>query len=104
MAEVTSYINKSGSGNLAVTVECIIGNTYVITNSAAVVTGLSNNSTTITCSAFAGKVIDFFIGSTLLPGINPGGGGAWASKTQASNVISLNFPLQTGDIIKINAF
>lgn len=84
-----------------VVVECIIGNTAVVTGTVYTVSGLTNGSDTVTSDAFIDKRVRVVRGALTLPGQDPGDGSYYYTKIPSANNIILNSPLVTGEFIRI---
>lgn len=84
-----------------VVIEDVIGEDYVITGSAEIVTGLIAGSNTITCNAFTGVRVIVIRGNTPIPGIDPGDGSNYFTKALGSDFITLNNILVDGEFIRI---
>ncbi len=84
-----------------VVIEDVIGEDYVITGTTEIVTGLSDGSNTITCAAFIGVRVIVIRGNVPIPGIDPGDGSKYFTKSLLSDYITLNTPLVEGEFIRI---
>lgn len=84
-----------------VVIEAVIGQEPVVTGTTEEVTGIEDGSNTITCDAFEGVRVIIIRGNVPIPGIDPLDGSYWFTKLLASNFITLNQPLVTGEFIRI---
>lgn len=84
-----------------VVIEDVIGEEPVITGTTEIVTGLTDGSNTITSNAFIGVRVIVIRGNIPIPGIDPGDGSNYFTKTLNSDFITLNNPLVEGEFIRI---
>lgn len=84
-----------------VVIEDVIGEEPVITGTTFEVTGLTDGSNTITCAAFIGVRVIVIRGNIPIPGIDPTDGSNYFTKLLASDFITLNNPLVTGEFVRV---
>lgn len=84
-----------------VVIYCVVDQLPVVTGTTDPVTGIVNGSNTIQCDAFVGVRVIVIRGNIPLFGIDPLDGSAYFTKTLASDFITLNTPLVTGEPIRI---
>lgn len=84
-----------------IVVQCNVDALPVVTGTLSPVMGLTDGSSTVSCSRFAGQRVVVERGHIPLPGIDPGDGGAYYTKAIESTDITFNMPLATGEFIYI---
>lgn len=84
-----------------VVVENVIGDTAVVTGTSEDVTGLTDGSNTITSNAFIGVRVIVVRGNIPIPGIDPGDGSKYFTKSLGSDYITLSSPLVAGEFIRV---
>lgn len=84
-----------------VVIEAVVGGDPIITGTSEEVTGIEDASNEITSNAFANVRIIFIRGNVPIPGIDPGDGSNYFTKSLSSPTISLNFDLEEGEFIRI---
>lgn len=82
-----------------VVIQCVVGNSPVITGTEETVSGLSAGNAIIFCDAFADVRVTIKRNGTRLPRINTGG--QYYSKDQIDNFLTLSEVLVNGEIIYI---
>lgn len=99
--EEASGMELSDFENDIIVVQCNVDSIPVVTGTLSPVTGLTDGSTTVSCSRFAGQRVVVERGHIPLPGIDPGDGGAYYTKDISSTDIEFNTPLVNGEFIYI---
>lgn len=84
-----------------VVAESVIGEELVITGTTEAITGISEDSNTITSNAFIGVRVIVIRGNIPIPGIDPGDGSKFFTKQLNSDFITLNEPLVLGEFFRI---
>ncbi len=84
-----------------IVIEALVDSAPVVTGTTDPVTGITDGSSVITCDGFAGVRVIVERGNIPLPGIDPGGGGAFYTKNLADNFITLSDGLVNGEYIYI---
>lgn len=90
-----------GETPLTIVVEALVDSAPLVTGTIEPVTGITNGSTVITCDGFAGVRVIVERGNIPLPGIDPGGGGAFYTKVLEDNFITLSAAMVTDEYIYI---
>lgn len=84
-----------------VVIECVTDEEPVVTGTTEIVTGIVNESNTITCAAFIGVRVIVIRGNISIPGIDPLDGSNYFTKLLANDFITLNAPLASGEFVRI---
>lgn len=101
----SGFNNESGGGGTlagsTVVITAVVGGETEITGTFETVTGIEDESDTITCDAFMGKRVYVERAGIGIPSIDPGDGSYWYTKELADNFITLSSDLVTGELIYI---
>lgn len=86
---------------MRIVIQGIVGQAPEVTGTFVTVTGMTDGSSVITCSALANKRVYVERGNIFNPGINPESGGLWHTKALPDDFITFNTPLANGEFIYI---
>lgn len=108
VATESGVVESGGSGGTGIVsstrvivIQCVVGKTPSVTGTLEPVTGITDGSTIVTCSALANKRVYVERGNVFNPGIDPEDGSMWHIKVFAEDFITFQQPLVDGEFIYI---
>lgn len=84
-----------------IVIEGLVDGDLLVSGTEEAVTGIADGSSVITCAGFAGVRVIVERGFIPLPGVDPGGGGAYYTKVLEDDFITLSQPLANGEYLYI---
>lgn len=84
-----------------VVVQAVVDETPEVTGTTEIVTGIVDQSITVTSNAFIGVRVIVIRGNVPIPGIDPGDGSNYFTKLPASDFITFSDPLASGEFVRI---
>lgn len=91
----------SGARGATVVISCKIGEAPVVTGTTDAVTGLEENSVTVSCEAFRNTRVEVFRGNTKVPNQDMGDGGYFFTKVFTSTDIALSKAFIGSEVVEI---